>query len=236
MNGSLWIAAKFRPSWTSPWLELALAHRGHRDLAGLPDLRRERDPDGVEHLGRDRRRQRHEVVRDVAVVAGHLAAARREVDRLGVLRGQDVLGAHPERQARRDRAVERRDPVLLLLERPGDRRLRALVALAADHERDPAGAVEDPHPLVDRARRGDDPVHADQVGVGQPDRRRELRDALRRLRGCGLRLGPSPPSASSPSEVDRPAVDGERRLADDLGERRVGVRRRRRSPRASPRA
>ena len=22
MNGSLWIAAKFRPSWTSPWLAL----------------------------------------------------------------------------------------------------------------------------------------------------------------------------------------------------------------------
>ena len=22
MNGSLWIAAKFRPSWTSPWFEL----------------------------------------------------------------------------------------------------------------------------------------------------------------------------------------------------------------------
>ena len=39
-----------------------------------------------------------------------------------------------------------------------------------------------------------------------------------------------------PSEVDRPPVDCHRGLADDLGQGRVGVRRRRRSPMASPRA
>ena len=93
-------------------------------------------------------------------------------------------GAHPERQARRDRAVERRDPVLALLERPGDPDLRALVALAGDHERDPAGAVEDPHPLVDGPGQRDEPVHLEQVVVRQPDRGAELGS---RCRAVGLR-------------------------------------------------
>ena len=107
-----------------------------------------------------------------AVVARHLAAARRRVGGGRVLRGHDVARAHAEGQARRDRAVERRDPVVAALERPGDADLRALVALAADDERDPAGPVEDPHPLVDRARERDVAVHLDEVGVGQARGRR----------------------------------------------------------------
>ena len=66
---------------------------------------------------------------------------------------------------------------MALLERPGDPDLRALVTLAADHERDATGPVEDPHPLVDGARERDEPVHLDEVGVGQPDRCAEGRVA-----------------------------------------------------------
>ena len=120
-----------------------------------------------------------------AVVAGHLAAARRGVAGRRVLRGQDVAGAHPERQARRDRAVERGDPVLALLERPGDPDLGPLVALAADHERDPAGPVEDPHPLVDGPGQRDEAVHLEEVVVGQADRVAEVTPRL--ARGRGLR-------------------------------------------------
>jgi len=54
----------------------ALAHRRQRHLAGLAELRGQGDAHRVEHLGRDRRRQRDEVVGDVAVVARHLAPAR----------------------------------------------------------------------------------------------------------------------------------------------------------------
>ena len=147
-----------------------LAHHRDGDLAGVADLRRQRDPDRVEDLGRDRRRDRHQVVLGVAVVAGHLAAARGRVAGRRVLRGHDVARAHPEGEARGDRAVEGRDPVVALLQRPGQPDLGALVALAADHERDAAGAVEDPHPLVDRPRERDRAVHGDEVGVGEADR------------------------------------------------------------------
>ena len=167
-----------------PLVGRALAHGRQRHLAGLAQLRREGDADRMEHLGRDRRRERDEIVGHVPVVAGHLAPAGREVDRLGVLRGEDVAGLHAERQAGGDRAVEGRDPVLALLERPRDGRLRALVTLAADHERDPAGSVQDPHPLVDRPRGGDDAVHADEVVVGESDRSGELRHPG----GAALRL------------------------------------------------
>ena len=114
-----------------------------------------------------------------AVVAGHLAAARGGSLAVAYCAVMMSRGAHPERQAGRDRAVERRDPVVALLERPGDPDLGALVALAADHERDPAGPVEDPHPLVDGPREGDEAVHLDEVGVGQA--RRSRRGASRPL-------------------------------------------------------
>ena len=147
----------------------ALAHERHRHLARAPDLGGERDADGVQDLGRDRRADRDDVVRRMAVVAGHLATARRGVVGRGVLGGQDVARRHPEGQAGRDRAVERGDPVVALLEGPGDADLGALVALAADHERDAPGPVEDPHPLVDRPGEGDHAVHLDELGIAQAD-------------------------------------------------------------------
>ena len=134
-----------------------------------------------------------------------------------VLRGHDVARAHAERQAGRDRAVERRDPVVALLEGPGDPDLRALVALAADHERDPAGSVEDPHPLVERASERDEPVHGDEVVVGQADGLvARLESVALRHRQLGHRHSvdqklierPSTAIAASPS---------------DLGEGRVGM-------------
>ena len=147
-----------------------LPHARHRDLAGLADLGRERDPDRVEQLRRHRRRDAHEVVLVRAVVAGHLATAGARVVGGRVLRRQDVARAHPEREARGDRAIERGDPVVTALERPGDADLGALVALTGDDERDPPGAVQDPHPLVERPGQRDVAVHLDEVGVGQADR------------------------------------------------------------------
>src|SRR5204862_2869030 len=105
-------------------------------------------------------------------------------------------------QARRNRAIEGRNPVMTLLERPGDADLGALVALTADHERDPAGTVEDPHPLVDRPRQRHQAVHLDEVVVGQADRRCKLRDAGLGGGGFGhqkLIERPSTASAASPS-------------------------------------
>jgi hypothetical protein len=56
-----------------------------------------------------------------------------------------------------------------LLERPGDPDLCALVSLPADDEWNPAGPVEDPHPLVDRPGQGNEAVHLDHVGLGKAD-------------------------------------------------------------------
>ena len=165
----------------------ALAHAGHRHLARLADLGRQRDAHGVQELRRDRRAHRDQVVLVRPVVARHLAAARRRVAGRRVLRRHDVARAHPEGHAGRDRAVERRDPVVPLLERPRDADLGALVALTADDERDPAGPVEDPHPLVDGAGQRDHPVHREEVGVGQADRSAEAVLAL----GHGHRSSPA---------------------------------------------
>ena len=51
--------------------------------------------------------------------------------------------------------------------------LRALVALAADDERDLAGAVEHPHALVERASERHQPVHLEQVVARQAQVRAE---------------------------------------------------------------
>src|SRR6185436_19422666 len=98
----------------------------------------------------------------------------------------------------------RRDPVLALLEGPGDPDLCALVALPADHERDATRAIEDPHSLVDRPGERDVAVHLQQVGVAQADRGAEPRvAALRRghLGWSGLLLvsstGPDWPRSSA---------------------------------------
>ena len=216
----------------------ALAHAGHRDLAGLADLGGQGDPDRVQQLRRDRRADRHQVVLVRAVVAGHLAAARRRVAGRRVLGGHDVArrssrtsctsrsSGRTARSSRGPSRTPRRSPTCA-----------PFVALAADDERDPAGPVEDPHPLVDGAGERDHPVHREEVGVGQPDdaprmrrrprRRLAIAPASRPSLGSGLRVA---------SEVDRPSVDGHRGLAEDLRQRRVGMGRQPRSPTASPRA
>ena len=79
--------------------------------------------------------------------------------------------------------VVRRHPVVVAAERPGDPDLRTLVALPADHERRPSGPVEDPHPLVDRPRQRDEPVHLQQIVVRQPGPVAERRGPGRALRG-----------------------------------------------------
>ena len=157
---------------------------------------------------------------------------------LGVLGQHDVARAHPEGQAHRDRAIERGDPVVALAERPGDPDLGTLVALAADDERDPPGSIEDPHPLVDGAGQRDHPVHRQQVVVGQAEVRPEpTRPGAVFARPVAV-IAVSVAawlvvwSGSAPrSEVDRPTVDRHGRLAEDLGQGRVGMGRIRRSPR-----
>ena len=67
--------------------------------------------------------------------------------------------------------------------------LIALVALPADHERDPAGAVEDPHPFVDRAGQGDEAVHRQEVVVRRAQFRWRLTRKGARLRVAGAHRG-----------------------------------------------
>src|SRR4051794_37669481 len=73
-------------------------------------------------------------------------------------------------------------------------------------------------------RRGSAPTSARRsrgrgppFGTSEGGRRRSARRIGRD------RTPPWPPSPWSPSEVDRPPVDGEGRLADDLRQRRMGV-------------
>ena len=211
-----------------------LAHRGHGHLARLADLGGEGDADRVEQLGRDRRRDAHQVVLVRAVVTGHLPTAGPRVVRRRVLGGQDVARTHPEGQAGRDRAIERGDPVMPALERPGDADLGALVPLPGDDERDSTRPVEDPHPLVEAPGQGDEAVHLQEVGVGQADRGAEAGTAVPggghrcRSASCGPVRWPDPAL-----EVDRAAVDRHGRLADGLRQRRVGVGRRADSPTGS---
>src|SRR5262245_33501161 len=139
-------------------------------------------------------------------MARHLAPTRRWVVGGRVLGREDVARAHPERQARRDGAVERGDPVVTLLERPGDPDLSALVALSADDEGDPARAIEDPHPLVERACQLDVAEHLDQVRIFEPDACRETRRArLRHGHRAAQKLieRPSTAIAASPMTSDR---------------------------------
>ena len=210
-----------------------LPHDRDRDLAGPTDLGGERDPHRVQDLGGHGRRDADEVVLKAAVVPGHLAAAGARIGGLRVLGEHQVTGAHPEGQTGGDGPVEGRDPVVTPLECPGQPDLRAFVALAADDERDPARAVQDPQPLVHGTCERDRPVHRQDVRVGQPDAGREgarrgvaavAGERHRVLRAAIGRWRPVPPSAR-PSEVDRPAVDRHGCLAQDLRERRVGVRR-----------
>ena len=83
----------------------------------------------------------------------------------------------------------------------------AFVTLAADNERDPTGAVQNPHPLVDRARERDHPIHLDQLLVGQPDRRSHVPDALSRppCRLTSLRDGHLPIAAAQ-KLIERPST------------------------------
>src|SRR6185369_204644 len=120
-----------------------------------------------------------------------------------VLGRHDVARTHPEREARRDRAIEGRDPVLALLERPGHAHLGAFMTLAADHERDPAGPVQDPHPLVDGPGEGDEPVHLEKVVGRQAEVGAEWR-GLRASRHRHQKLidRPSTASAASPRTSD----------------------------------
>ena len=156
----------------------ALAHEGHRDLSGLPDLGRQCDADRVQDLRGHRRAHRQQVVCCVPVVPRHLASAGRRIVGRRVLGRHHVPRGHSEGHRGGDRAVERCDPIVALLEGPGNSHLGTFVTLAADNERDPTGAVQNPHPLVDRARERDHPIHLDQLLVGQPDRRSHAPDDL----------------------------------------------------------
>src|SRR6266545_2465283 len=82
---------------------LAVCGHGHHVVAAHPGAHG--DADRVKHLRPDRRRERDEVVRGAAVMAGHLATAGADVVALGEVGGDDVLDAHAERQGRCDRAV-----------------------------------------------------------------------------------------------------------------------------------
>jgi hypothetical protein len=165
-----------------------LAHHRHRDLVRAADLGGQCDAYRVQHLGGHRRADGHQVMVHVAVVAGHLAPSRRGIGGLGVLGEHEVARRHPEGQAGRDRAVERGDPIMLAPERPGDADLGALVTLAADDEGDATGTVEHPHPFVERPRQRDQPVHLEQVGVGETDSLTRMRGAAgRALRSLGRR-------------------------------------------------
>jgi hypothetical protein len=128
MNGSLWIAAKFRPSWTSPWL---LLPSPIDVIATWPVLR-------ILAPGDPRPRAAAAVATATTPTRGcarasrsdrHLAAA--ETGRWRrVLAVKDVAGAHPEREARRDRRVERAIQSLPFSSGPRDPDLRALMTLA----------------------------------------------------------------------------------------------------------
>ena len=122
---------------------------------------------------------REDVVAGVSVVARHLPAAGRGVGGPGELAEHDVARRHSEREDGSDRAVERDHPVVAGLERGNDADLGALVALATDHERGAAGAIEHPQPFVERPRERDLAVEIDEPLVRQPDRR-----AKPRGRGC----------------------------------------------------
>ena len=172
MTGRLWTPAKFIASWTSPWLAVPSPNEVWATTLVAADPRAHRDPDGVEHLRPDRRRQRDDVVRRAAVVAGHLASTGRHVVGLGEVGGDDVLGAHAEGHGRGDRAVVRRHPVGAAAHRPGGRDLRALVALAADDEGDLARALHEPHPLVHGAGEQHGAVHREHVLVARGRARR----------------------------------------------------------------
>ncbi len=167
----------------------ALAELRERDLPRPPDLRRQRDPDGVQQLRGDGRARGQDVVLGRPVVAGHLPSAGGRVVGARELRHQDVARGHAEREDAGDRAVVRNEPVEAGPERRDDPHLRALVALAADDERSLAGAVEDPHPLVDRPGQRDEPVHAQEVLVHEAMLRRQLAGPDRRLGHGGPPLG-----------------------------------------------
>ena len=88
------------------------------------------------------------------------------------------------------------------------------MALAGDHERDPARPVEDPHPLVDGAGERDEAVHLEQLLVGQPD-------GVAEVARLGSR-GTSPPSAPPlPGQklIDRPstAIAASPRISEYVG-------------------
>jgi hypothetical protein len=163
----------------------ALAVLGHRHDVVAADPGPHGDPDGVEDLRSDRGAQRDDVVRRAAVVPGHLSATGAHVIALGEVGGDDVLGAHPERDRARDGPIERRHPVVMLPHRPGDADLRALVALARDDEGDLAGPLHEPHPLVDPTGEKHVAVHVEhllvreaELGVSQPHRCRRHRASL----------------------------------------------------------
>ncbi len=141
----------------------AFAGVGHRDLVDAADLGRPGDPGRVQDLRGHRRRKRQDVAVAIAVVAGHLATAGAGVACLGELGEHDLARGHAEGDQARDGAVIGNEPVEALAHAIGDRDLRALVALAADDEGDLAGAVEDPHALVQRPRERHQPVHLQQV-------------------------------------------------------------------------
>ena len=146
---------------------LAEARLGHDVVAAHP--RAHRDSDGVEHLRADRRRQRDDVVRGAAVVAGHLASAGADVVGLCQMGRDDVLGAHAEGQGAGDGPIERCHPVLAMAHRPRGRDLRALMALAADDECDLSGPLHQPHPLVHGAGEQHGPVHREHVVVAEAE-------------------------------------------------------------------
>jgi hypothetical protein len=84
-------------------------------------------------------------------------------------------------------------------QRPGEPDLRTLMALAADHEWDASRAVEDPHPLVDRPRQGDQPIHRDKVWICEPDRRGEWA-----RHGVAAAAGDRHPVLRAPGRLCRP--------------------------------
>jgi hypothetical protein len=81
------------------------------------------------------------------------------------------------------------------------------VALAADHERDPAGPVQDPHPLVDGPGQRDEPVHLEEVVGRQAE--------------VGAEGGPRPGARPDRHQklIDRPstAIAASPRTSDSVG-------------------
>ena len=156
-----------------------LAEVDGRDGILLPLLGGERQPRGVQQLGRHRAAAGQDVKPPAAEVSGHLPTGAIRILTPGKEGEHLVPGRHPKPEDDAGVAVVGRHPVAAGTQRRRRADLGAFLPLAGDDEGRPTLAVDQPHALVDGAGEAHNLIDPQRLFVAQAQRPVAALSALR---------------------------------------------------------